>query len=65
MSTQEQQSTVTPAHHNNEQENETVIEKSRIFPLRGIFHLSNGHLLICLLKMISKNNKQYVFYNKY
>ena len=32
MSTQEQQSTVTPAHHNNEQENETVIEKKQDIP---------------------------------
>ncbi|MDA8500823.1 hypothetical protein [Citrobacter sp. Igbk 17] len=32
MSTQEQPSTVTPAHHDNEQANETVVEKKQDIP---------------------------------
>ncbi|HGN9371096.1 TPA: hypothetical protein ACK11E_004817 [Citrobacter pasteurii] len=32
MSTQEQQSTVTPAHHDNEQANENVVENKQDIP---------------------------------
>ncbi|MDW2645523.1 hypothetical protein RYZ59_18350 [Citrobacter sp. HN-141] len=32
MSTQEQRSSATPAHHDNEQANETVVEKKQDIP---------------------------------